>query len=212
MLRMGVPSGAVEQALKKEGKYPGIAGMDPNKSSASQAKQKVKESPSLKEDPKYTKFFKVCLVFTTCLPISSCLCQYKITSAIWCRCSKWRCQKALSVNQSKMTERMSVFWPREVLWKSTQARKESNWPSFQGWYRVSEIFEGMFLITFLLYTLLLSSVMHTTSTPPSPQQMFKMNLPHGAVQNALKMEGKDCRFFAITLQKLLKSGKLTQWE
>ena len=76
MLRMGIPSGAVEQALQKEGKSPEIAGMDPNKSYASQAKPKVKEGPSLKEDPKFTKFFKVCLVFTTCLPISSCLCQY----------------------------------------------------------------------------------------------------------------------------------------
>ena len=33
--------------------------------------------------------------------------------------------------------------------------------------------------------------MHTSSTPPFPQQILEMGLPHDAVQNTLKMEGKD---------------------
>ena len=65
---MGIPSGAVRQALQKEGKDPNIVDMDPEKSYASQVKKKdeVKEEkkdstegPALKDDPEYTKFFKM---------------------------------------------------------------------------------------------------------------------------------------------------------
>ena len=73
---MGIPSGAVRQALQKEGKDPNIIDMDPEKSYASQVKKddKVKkekkdsaEGPALKDDPEYTKFFKMlkvsCIIF-----------------------------------------------------------------------------------------------------------------------------------------------------
>lgn len=59
MLTMGIPEGAVRQALQKEGKDPDVATMDPNKSYASQAKPKVEDGPPLKDDPEYVKFFKV---------------------------------------------------------------------------------------------------------------------------------------------------------
>ena len=68
MLRMGIPLGAVEQALQKEGKDKSIASMDPNISYASQIKEKEEEANSktdavpLKDDPEYSKFFKVSVV------------------------------------------------------------------------------------------------------------------------------------------------------
>ena len=60
---MGIPIGAVRQALQKEGKDPNIIDMDPSKSYASQAHgsggdDKV-ASPALKDDPEFSKFFKV---------------------------------------------------------------------------------------------------------------------------------------------------------
>mmetsp|Transcript_9298 Transcript_9298/g.18757 ORF Transcript_9298/g.18757 Transcript_9298/m.18757 type:complete len:1807 (+) Transcript_9298:262-5682(+) len=61
MLKMGIPLGAVRQALQKEGKDPDIAEMDPNKSLSSQqkAKPEVPADPPLQEDPEYMKFFKM---------------------------------------------------------------------------------------------------------------------------------------------------------
>ena len=64
MIKMGIPLGAVRQALQKEGKDPDIAEMDPNKSLSSQQKAKPKQpekpsDPPLKEDPEYMKFFKM---------------------------------------------------------------------------------------------------------------------------------------------------------
>jgi len=60
---MGIPVGAVRQALQKEGKDPNIADMDPEKSYASQVKtedkNEVDKGPALKDDPEYAKFFKV---------------------------------------------------------------------------------------------------------------------------------------------------------
>lgn len=77
MLKMGIPLGAVEQALQKEGKDRSIASMDPNKSYSSQIKPKMAEGTSqaealpLKDDPEYSKFFKVgCLLWSCQLPLS----------------------------------------------------------------------------------------------------------------------------------------------
>lgn len=76
---MGIPSGAVRQALQKEGKDPNIVDMDPEKSYASQVKKaevKVEkkdsaaEGPALKDDPEYTKFFKMLKVSYISLFIS----------------------------------------------------------------------------------------------------------------------------------------------
>ena len=61
----GLPLGAVQNALKKEGKDPEIVNMDREKSYASQVKGgKVQKDagPPLKDDPEYTKFFKVRLI------------------------------------------------------------------------------------------------------------------------------------------------------
>jgi hypothetical protein len=55
---MGLPKGAVQQALQKEGKDPNILDMDPEKSYASQ-----KPELPLKDDPEFSKFFKVCIDF-----------------------------------------------------------------------------------------------------------------------------------------------------
>jgi len=61
MLKMGIPLGAVEQALQKEGKDKSIASMDPEKSYSSQITDKPpnKADVPLKDDPAYAKFFKV---------------------------------------------------------------------------------------------------------------------------------------------------------
>ena len=61
MMKMGIPLGAVKQALQKEGKDPNIVDLDPNKSLSSQEKAKPEEptDPPLKDDPEYTKFFKM---------------------------------------------------------------------------------------------------------------------------------------------------------
>ncbi|KAL3782204.1 hypothetical protein HJC23_001024 [Cyclotella cryptica] len=61
MLKMGIPLGAVEQALQKEGKDKSIASMDPEKSYSSQIQNKApnKADVPLKDDPEYAKFFKM---------------------------------------------------------------------------------------------------------------------------------------------------------
>ena len=60
---MGIPPGAVQNALKKEGKDPEIINMDPEKSYASQVK-KEDTDPPIKEE--YAKFFKVREHFNNC--------------------------------------------------------------------------------------------------------------------------------------------------
>lgn len=70
MLKMGIPHGAVQQALKKEGKHPWVIDMDPEKSYSSQAKGKgadVKKEIPLQEDQEYAQFFKVRLTWLLCL-------------------------------------------------------------------------------------------------------------------------------------------------
>ena len=61
---MGLPPGAVQNALTKAGLDPEIINMDPEKSYSSQIKQKggddeKDDDPPLKDDEKYTKYFKV---------------------------------------------------------------------------------------------------------------------------------------------------------
>jgi hypothetical protein len=64
MLKMGIPLGAVKQALQKEGKDPSIIDLDPEKSYSSQMKDANADAAELpiKDDPEYAKFFKVCLL------------------------------------------------------------------------------------------------------------------------------------------------------
>ena len=63
MLKMGIPTGAVQQALQKEGKDPHVINMDPEKSYSIQMKRQDNANKNvelpLKEDPLYSKFFKV---------------------------------------------------------------------------------------------------------------------------------------------------------
>jgi hypothetical protein len=62
---MGLPTGAVRQALQKEGKDPDIVDMDPEKSYASQIKAggvEKKDGPPLQDDPEFSKYFKVSFV------------------------------------------------------------------------------------------------------------------------------------------------------
>jgi hypothetical protein len=75
MLKLGIPIGAVQNALKKEGKDPNVISLDPDKSLSSQQQSKAKAAPTPKQatsqvkkiesDPplkkEYAKFFKVCI-------------------------------------------------------------------------------------------------------------------------------------------------------
>jgi hypothetical protein len=59
MLKMGLPMGAVKNALQRDGKDPSIMDLDPNKSvksqMASEHKSDEDDGPPLKEDPEYEK-------------------------------------------------------------------------------------------------------------------------------------------------------------
>jgi hypothetical protein len=62
MLKMGLPVGAVKNALVRDGKDPAIMDLDPEKSLKSQQKSDEEEEdsgPPLKEDPEYIKYFKM---------------------------------------------------------------------------------------------------------------------------------------------------------
>lgn len=62
MLKMGLPKGAVQNAMERDGEDPSIMDLDPEKSVASQLNKEeeiVDTGPPLKEDPKYVKFFKM---------------------------------------------------------------------------------------------------------------------------------------------------------
>jgi len=60
MLKMGLPRGAVQNAMQKDGKDPSIMDLDPDKSLKSQpCNSLADEGPPLKEDPEYVKYFKM---------------------------------------------------------------------------------------------------------------------------------------------------------
>ena len=69
---MGIPAGAVQNALKKEGKDTSIIDMNPEESYASQVKGKDDDEedsdPPLREDPQFSKYFKVS-PFSICFSI-----------------------------------------------------------------------------------------------------------------------------------------------
>ena len=72
---MGIPLGAVEQALQKEGKDKSIASMDPEKSYDKQIAKKEHANHDhaevpLKDDPEYAKFFKVRCCCNICRNLS----------------------------------------------------------------------------------------------------------------------------------------------
>lgn len=69
MLKMGLPVGAVKNALTKDGKDAGIMDLDPEKSFKSQMSvASVDDGPALKDDPEYAKYFKM---LTMGLPIGA---------------------------------------------------------------------------------------------------------------------------------------------
>ena len=90
---MGIPTGAVRQALQKEGMDPNIIDMDPEKSYASQVKEEdvdMDTDPPLKEE--YAKFFKVSFNDLPCLcRPKSCLQTLSIysTPTLSTRCSRY---------------------------------------------------------------------------------------------------------------------------
>ena len=59
MLSMGIPVGAVQQALARDGKDPSIMEMDHDKPYSSKPKSTESERPPLREDPKFAKYFKM---------------------------------------------------------------------------------------------------------------------------------------------------------
>ena len=59
MLSMGIPMGAVQQALARDGKDPSIMEMDHDKPYASKPESTESERPPLREDPDFAKYFKM---------------------------------------------------------------------------------------------------------------------------------------------------------
>ena len=61
MLKMGLPMGAVKNALGRDGKDPSVMELDPNKSLNSQLKQTSSDDDGLplKDDPEFAKYFKM---------------------------------------------------------------------------------------------------------------------------------------------------------
>ena len=89
---MGLPPGAVQNALIKAGLDPEIINMDQDKSYASQVGEKS-DGPLLKDDKEYTKYFKVStlgyLQFRlTVFVIMDSLLPF-FNSSCCLRCSKW---------------------------------------------------------------------------------------------------------------------------
>jgi hypothetical protein len=69
MLKMGLPMGAVKNALTKDGKDPGIMDLDPEKTLKSQTGNSgAEDGPPLKDDPEYAKYFKM---LTMGLPVGA---------------------------------------------------------------------------------------------------------------------------------------------
>ena len=90
MLKMGLPLGAVQNSMTKDGKDPTIMTLDPDKSLSSQLKGKD-TGPPLKDDPDYSKYFKVSVgvyyVFY-CLILQHSSNPFALYSTRY-RCSKW---------------------------------------------------------------------------------------------------------------------------
>ena len=59
MLSMGIPMGAVQQALARDGKDPSIMELDHEKPYSSKPESKESERPPLCEDPEFAKYFKM---------------------------------------------------------------------------------------------------------------------------------------------------------
>ncbi len=69
MLKMGLPVGAVKNALTKDGKDPAVMDLDPEKSLTAQMSVASEDNgPALKDDPEYAKYFKM---LTMGLPIGA---------------------------------------------------------------------------------------------------------------------------------------------
>ena len=59
MSLQGLPIGAVQNAMQRDGLDPSIMDLDHDKSVASQLKKEEDDGPPLKDDPKYSKYFKM---------------------------------------------------------------------------------------------------------------------------------------------------------
>jgi len=75
MLKMGLPKGAVQNAMTRDGEDPSIMDLDPEKSVASQLdkgeEDEVDNGPPLKDDPKYAKYFKMLKMVSICCVCSN---------------------------------------------------------------------------------------------------------------------------------------------
>lgn len=107
MLKMGLPLGAVQNSMTKDGKDPTIMTLDPDKSLSSQLKGQD-TGPPLKDDPDYSKYFKVSS-FSICFSIHE---LSSLTTnciiCLLCRCLKWDFQWVQYKMLCRRTERIQV--------------------------------------------------------------------------------------------------------
>ena len=155
MLKMGIREGAVRQALQKEGKDPNIVEMDPTKSYASQVNSggdEKDDGPPLKDDPEYTKFFKMLKMG---IPIGA-------------------VQNALK-KEGKDIEIVNMD-PEKSYKSQVKGNDEDAGPPLKDDPEYTKFFN-----------------------------MLKMGIPMGAVQNALKKEGKDVNIINMDPEKPLSA-------
>jgi hypothetical protein len=72
-LLQGLPKGAVQNALQRDGLDPSIMDLDPDVSVKSQIGKEKDNDPPLKDDPKYSKYFKMLSMVSKNLVAMLCL-------------------------------------------------------------------------------------------------------------------------------------------
>jgi hypothetical protein len=72
-LLQGLPKGAVQNALQRDGLDPSIMDLDPDVSVRSQIGKEKDNDPPLKDDPKYSKYFKMLSMVSNNLVVVLCL-------------------------------------------------------------------------------------------------------------------------------------------
>lgn len=89
MLKMGLPKGAVQNAMTRDGEDPSIMDLDPEKSVASQLdkgeEDEVDNGPPLKDDPKYAKYFKMLKMVSICCVCLNCYIYIIVTDSSNCQ-------------------------------------------------------------------------------------------------------------------------------
>jgi hypothetical protein len=122
MMKMGLPVGAVKNAIERDGKDPTVMDLDPEKSIAFQrgggggAKEEelVDTGPPLRDDPDYSKVSHCTQQLLICSSASFTNAAAGLRNST-SKCSRWGYHWALSRMRSKEMERTRQLW----IWTKT---------------------------------------------------------------------------------------------